>query len=624
MKKIEQVCKCKTGLTAADWMMKNPAYIHLDTRVGEAAAILTQHDLDFISVVNQDLKPIGVLDSKAIILDLLQGLPDRPVSECQINIDFQSVSLYDTITDLYQQPYTYYLVLDDEMRLTGILSQKEILHALGHYVDELNKSKNAAEILSIILDSAYEGVAVVDEEGIVREFNDAYSRFTGIKKEEAIGRHVKEVIDNTNLHNTVKTGLPERGVIQYIKGQPMVVNLIPIWKNDKVVGAIGMLIFEGVGDLYRIYDRFQKLNIKQQPPKYLEDKKKAKISIDSIIGESESIAKVKRLARKVAGTSATVLITGESGTGKEMLARSIHHLSFYAKGPFVSVNCGAIPEHLFESELFGYDEGAFTGAKKGGKPGKFELAQNGTIFLDEIGELSLTMQTKLLRVLQEKEIEHVGGNQKYKINARIIAATNRDLKAMVERGEFREDLYYRINVIELTIPPLRDRIEDIPLLISHFLTSTSKKYEIEEKLVTKEAMSVFLHYAWYGNVRELANVIEKLVILTEGPVIDVQHVPRYMKEISYHYDKYRNLEQAETIGLYHSSVFDSEEKTAYHAAGNNRPLLEQAKSIHAKKEKEAIMEVLEKTGGNKSKAARLLGIHRTTLYQKIKKYRLDW
>ncbi len=297
-----------------------------------------------------------------------------------------------------------------------------------------------ADTLNVILESAYEGIAVVDAQGIVVQFSDAYSRFTGIKKEDALGRHVTEVIDNTNLHNTVKTGIPERGVLQTIQGNPMVVHRIPIWKDGKVAGAIGMLIFEGVSELYHIYEKLQNHALHQQAEWARSSAKRTstnngekRVTIAQIIGESARMSEVKRLARRAARTSATVLITGESGTGKELFAKSIHYLSPFADGPLITVNCGAIPENLIESELFGYEEGAFTGARKGGKPGKVELANNGTLFLDEIGEMPLPMQTKLLRALQEKEAERVGGITKYDFNARIVAATNRNLEEMVAK-----------------------------------------------------------------------------------------------------------------------------------------------------------------------------------------------
>ena len=275
-----------------------------------------------------------------------------------------------------------------------------------------------------------------------------------------------------------------------------------------------------------------------------------------------------------------------------MFEKSIHHLSPFATGPFISVNCGAIPEQLFESELFGYEEGAFTGAKKGGKPGKFELAQNGTIFLDEIGEMPLVMQTKLLRVLQEKEAERVGGLSKYHINTRIISATNRNLKEMVENGEFRDDLYYRLNIIQLHIPPLRDRKKDIPILVSHYVKEICDKYGLPRKTFSADAVSALMKNEWRGNIREMVNTIERLVTLVDGNMIDRHHLPNTLK----------------------INQFSEEIK------GQKSSKIEEARMYGQEREKELILEMLKKAGGNKSKAAHLLGIHRTTLYQKLKKF----
>lgn len=520
----------------------------------------------------------------------LIGAKEDTIFDYILKDDFYIVRANESILELYKLPYSYFLVTDDKHRLLGLLRREEIQQCLSTHIEELNQTSHTAEVLDVILDSAYEGVAVVDQEGIVIEFNEAYSRFTGVNQKDAVGRPVQEVIDNTNLHNTVKNGMPERGVIQYIQGQPMVVHRIPIWKNNQLLGAIGMLIFEGVTELYRIYDRFLEktmqtttISKKSEP---MRESLLNNVSIEKIIGTSEQITELKRVTRKVAKTDATILITGESGTGKEMFAKSIHDLSYYNKEPFISVNCGAIPEQLFESELFGYDEGAFTGAKKGGKPGKLELADRGTIFLDEIGELPQIMQTKLLRVLQEREFERVGGVRKRQLNARVVVATNRNLLEMVNTGLFREDLYYRINVIELSIPPLRERPTDIPLLISYYLTSLCKKYQVAEKAITAEAMSVFMRYSWYGNIRELVNTIEKLVILTEAQTIDLHQIPNYIKNFDF-----------KGVPSTQQEIID--------------------------KEKEILKKVLKETAGNKTKAAVKLGIHRTTLYKKLKKHGMD-
>ncbi|WP_040400216.1 sigma-54-dependent Fis family transcriptional regulator [Weizmannia acidiproducens] len=582
-------------LKAGMWMSPSPYSVRSGATFREAAKMMRDYKVDCLPIVDDRQQPAGMLTLQNILAAFLDRMENEAVIRALPKRNFVPISENDHLLDILPLPYSEFPVVNEDRRLIGIITRRDMLDAFAKYINRFKPTKNAAEILNVVLESAYEGIAVVDENGILIEFNKAYSKFTGIKREDAIGRHVTEVIENTNLHHTVKTAIPERGVIQYIQGQAMVVHRIPIWRGNKVVGAIGMLIFEGVTEVYQIFERLQENNlIKHSVTAERGKAEKHVVTLDRIIGNSEEISRVKRLARRAARTAATVLITGESGTGKEMFAKSIHHLSSYAKGPFISVNCGAIPEPLFESELFGYEEGAFTGAKKGGKPGKFELAENGTLFLDEIGELSAIMQTKLLRVIQEKEAERIGGVKKYKINVRVIAATNRDLEKMIETGAFREDLYYRLNIIRLHIPPLRERKEDIPDLVSSFLKEVCQKYQVPEKHLDAKAMACMMSYQWKGNIRELLNTIERLVTLIDNTEIKFCHLPEAIQNSS------------RTSG----NVFFP------------GPFIQQAKKTGEELEKQLIIQALEKANGNKTKAAEHLGIHRTTLYQKMKKYHL--
>ncbi|CAM3564098.1 hypothetical protein GCM10009865_10470 [Aeromicrobium ponti] len=578
-----------------NWMTPSPYSIQPGQTLREASKMMVQLRLDSLPVVDETNRLVGMITSRKLLNYFAQGNQGDVLIGSIPKANLAAVRPDDSILDVFSLPYDQLPVMDGDGKLLGILTTRDILDGFSKYIYKLKQQHNSDGALGAILESAYEGIAVVDENGILQEFNEAYSRFTGIKREDAIGRHVTEVIDNTHLHETVKTGIPERGVLQNIQGHDMVVHRIPIWKEGRIVGAIGMLIFEGVTEVYKIYEKLQG-NQTAKPDLFTKKKESdSRITLDQIIGTSEGITEVKRLARKAARTAATVLVTGESGTGKEMFAKSIHHLSPYSTGPFISVNCGAIPEHLFESELFGYEEGAFTGAKKGGKPGKFELADNGTIFLDEIGEMPLVMQTKLLRVLQEKEAERVGSVKKYQINVRVIAATNRDLKQMIEAGDFREDLYYRLNIIQLHIPPLRERKKDIPALLIHYLREICERYKTPGKLFTSEAVNAFVQHPWRGNIREMVNTVEQLVTLVDGKVIDYHHLPDSLKRAEPSIKKV---------------------KEAPSAAGS----IEEAKFLGNQRESELILDALRKAGGNKSKAADLLGIHRTTLYQKLRKH----
>ncbi|MCM3705642.1 MULTISPECIES: sigma 54-interacting transcriptional regulator [Cytobacillus] len=579
-------------LKVKNWMTPSPFCIQPGQTLAEAAKMMANLHLESLPVADESNRLVGMITSRKLLNYFAQGNPADALIGSIPKSNQAAVRPDDSILDIMSLPYDQLPVTGEDGKLLGILTVRDILDGLSKYLYKLRQQHNSDGALGAILESAYEGIAVVDENGILQEFNEAYSRFTGIKREDAIGRHVTEVIDNTHLHETVKTGIAERGVLQNIQGHDMVVHRIPLWREGRIAGAIGMLIFEGVTEVYKIYEKLQE-NQDTKPDLFTKKKENdSRVTLDQIIGTSEGIMEVKRLARKAARTAATVLVTGESGTGKEMFAKSIHHLSPVSTGPFISVNCGAIPEHLFESELFGYEEGAFTGAKKGGKPGKFELADNGTIFLDEIGEMPLVMQTKLLRVLQEKEAERVGGVKKYQINVRVIAATNRNLMQMVETGEFREDLYYRLNIIQLHIPPLRERKKDIPVLLVHYLKEICDRYEMPGKLFTSEAVNAFVQHPWRGNIREMVNTVEQLVTLVDGKVIDYHHLPEMLKRP------------------------ESTLKNADRVAGS----IEEAKLLGSQRESEIILDALRRAGGNKSRAAELLGIHRTTLYQKLKKH----
>lgn len=324
---------------------------------------------------------------------------------------------------------------------------------------------------------------------------------------------------------------------------------------------------------------------------------KAYYTFDDIIGQSWSMKQVIDFAKGVSDSPTTILITGESGTGKEVFAQAIHNASSRQNLGFVAVNCGAIPENLFESELFGYDEGAFTGARKGGKPGKFEMANGGTLFLDEVGEMPLDMQVKLLRVLQEGELTRVGGNKAIAVDVRVIAATNKNLKTLVEENKFRIDLYYRLSVIPIKIPPLRERKEDIQALINIFLQSKSMKLNKVPPVLNEEITTILLRYEWPGNVRELENFIEKTVNLDGRIMLDVENEQAFRNKYLY-------------------NIVEGPEKKS---EKSESPSTFQAKQLE-EIEKEAIIQTLQHCNGNKSHAAKILNISRNTLYLKTKQY----
>lgn len=457
--------------------------------------------------------------------------------------------------------------------------------------DKLAELKESIEMLEDILNYAYEGYVLVDPEGRIVKMN--YEKLMGIKEEDAIGKPVQEVIENTRMHIVVKTGKKEIRDVQRIQGYDMITNRIPIIKENKVIGAVGTVLFKDISEVKEL--AHQLLDLQSKINKYkgeIERIEGTKYSFDSIITRNPKMEYLKKVGKRAAETNSTVLITGESGTGKELFAHAIHRASYRRAEPFIAINCAAIPRDLLESELFGYDRGAFTGARREGKPGKFEQALGGTIFLDEIGDMPLEMQAKILRVLESKEFERIGSNKKIAFDARVIAATNENLEEAVTKGKFREDLYYRLNVVSIDIPPLRERKEDIEPLANHILKYLLQEMKLGEKEITKETMKILKKYNWPGNVRELRNVLERAVNLSTGKLILPEHLPERLLNGSIHIA---------------GSVEDI-------------PLL---RDVVAEAEIEAIRKALILSNGNKSLAAERLGIHRTALYKKIDKYKIS-
>lgn len=447
------------------------------------------------------------------------------------------------------------------------------------------------EILSLecieILDAICKRIVIINTKSEIVHMSEDYCEFLSVVQNKIIGKHITEVVENTRMHKVLETGEAEYSHLQKIHGRNMIATRIPIIKEGKITGVLGYVNYKDTREVQELYNKI--FNMEKKISCYkssLKAEVTSKYSLESIIGKSNLILESKELAVKSALTDSTVLLLGESGTGKELFAHAIHSLSSRRDKPLVRVNCSAIPRELLESELFGYEKGAFTGANKSGKIGKFELANNGTIFLDEIGDMPLFMQAKILRVLQEKEVEPIGSNMPIKLNIRIIAATNKDLQAMVKEKTFREDLYYRLNVIKIKVPALRHREGDIELLSYHFLNLLSLKMGKEVKKISKEAMALLNKFDWPGNVRELQNVIEWcLNIIDKSDVINVNDLPERLK---------KNAPIIEDIKTLEEQLLDTEKKVIYEALITYK--------------------------GNKSLAARKLNISRVTLYEKIKKY----
>ncbi len=413
------------------------------------------------------------------------------------------------------------------MRLTNVNSFKK---------EEKKISRGSFNQYSKLFNMLTEGVCIIDEYGYIEYINKAYEDIFRINKYSVIGESIFRIQNDDLVLTAFREKRDVKGVLNYRIGINCIESSASLIYDEKT--------FKGILALYRKKSITDKnlvnlpleINVETENDEIIENN-----SFDKIIGSSNVMQEVFSISKKACKTSSTVLITGESGTGKELLARAIHNNSNRKEKEFVAVNCGAIPHNLIESELFGHEEGSFTGAIKD-KIGKFERSSGGTIFLDEIGDLPLNMQVKLLRVIQEREVERVGGNETIKVDTRIIAATNKNLKNMVEEDKFREDLYYRLNVIPIYLPSLKERRADIPLLIKHFVGKISRKLSIGTIKITKEAMNCFCSYNWPGNVRELENIIERLLVLTDTNEISINDLP---KNISNVYDV--NMKKNETM-----------------------------------------------------------------------------
>ncbi|MGF7185924.1 transcriptional regulator with PAS, ATPase and Fis domain [Desulfitispora alkaliphila] len=446
------------------------------------------------------------------------------------------------------------------------------------------------KLFYLALENIGTGVLLVDKTGKVKYANKLYCEFLKMDRDEVLGKQIWTAVSFTLMDHILNNA---EKIVKIVKQQDMDLAVLeekPIYESDEVVGGISTIISsESRG--YAVI--LEKLRLLEEELSYyqerLADKELTKSHFKPFISANKDVQETVEVARRAALFDANILITGETGTGKEVLASAVHAESGRKKMPFIKVNCAAIPSNLLESELFGYEGGAFTGARATGKLGKFELADNGTIFLDEVGDMPLEMQAKILRVTQDREIERVGGTTTKKVDVRIIAATNRDLKELVAQGKFREDLYYRLLVIGLYLPPLRKRIDDLDFLCRSILSRLSMKYQISRVDITKRALDAFKKYDWPGNIRELENLLERAINLATAGSIDVIHLPEGLLKQS-------GIRPLESV----------------------KPLKEAVEEA----EVESIVKALAYAGGSKVEAAKILGLSRTALYKKMEKYNI--
>ncbi|MDM5225371.1 sigma 54-interacting transcriptional regulator [Cytobacillus sp. NJ13] len=463
---------------------------------------------------------------------------------------------------------------------SGVESVIQAIHEARSLIDVRRTELKRTKELQAILDFIADGVIAVDEKGIITVCNPSVYSILNLPYDSVIGKSIDDILVNSQMQKVLSTGKEELNRIQDANGVKVVANRIPIRHEQKVFGAV--CTFQ---EVHRLQQQEQEIR-----KKLLHRGHVTKYSLNNIVGESEMYQKAIQKVKKYSQVDSTILLTGETGVGKEVFAHLIHSFSKRSEGPFVAVNCAAIPENLLESELFGYVEGAFTGAKKGGKTGLFELAHQGTIFLDEIGELAESLQAQLLRVLQEGEVMRLGDERVIPINIRVIAASNRDFEKMVEDGSFRADLYYRLNILDIPIPSLRERIPDIPLLCNFFIKELEPGIRRNIEGFTAEAMKIMQSYHWPGNIRQLRNIVERAMILSPENMID-----------------------SETVIAAGGKDFTKLHELKQYC--NNEELDEETKLQNY--EKEYILNVLKQVNGNKTEAAKILGIGRTTLWRKI-------
>ena len=465
----------------------------------------------------------------------------------------------------------YVLRLSDESIQLSINKAIESLHISHKYKEQNQRFKTSISMFT-------DGVIIVNNKGIITDCNEKAREIFDISEEKIIGINIQELTNDISIQSVYKSGVKQNDKLFKYGDINLFTNRFPIIVDGTIEGAV--ITYQETNKIEKLDQKFRKFQTKGFMAKYY---------FKDIMGISESIKETVKIAKAFAGVDSDVLIKGETGTGKEIFAQSMHNLSSRSQGPFVAINCAALPENLLESELMGYEEGAFTGAKKGGKPGLFELAHKGTIFLDEINQLPIQLQGRILRVLQERQVLRLGGDKVIPINVRIIAATNENLGKLIDEGLFRKDLYYRISVLNLNIPPLRKRKGDITLLINYYQNMFSNIYG-KTSSFDEESLNMLENHVWNGNIRELINFIERFVVISKQlSITPKNYVMDYLDSET---NNNNNIEDFNQIKIKLGTLKDME--------------------------KQMIESILDRYSSNKKQAALALGISRTTLWKKYR------
>lgn len=500
----------------------------------DAAKLFIENGIDGAPVVDRDGKLISIVTKT----DLMKAI----LNKLEMNTKLETLDLKKVITinsemnieDVLKYNVGRLPVIDKNNKIIGIITHTDFINDLVEKISkkcrDIKNTKLGLTELDSIIECSYDGIYITDGEANTIKINNAYESITGLKRSEVLGRNMKDlekegVISQSATLLVLKNRKTTTIQQEFKTGVKVLVSSNPIFdKNGKIIMVVTNV--RDVTQLYELKEQLQKN--KEITLKYvseIEEMRTQLLNTSEIVAEDHKTIEIIQLANRIAKVDTTILMLGETGAGKDQIAKHIHKVSKRSKKQFIKVNCGAVPASLIESEFFGYEKGAFTGANKEGKIGLFEMASGGTIFLDEVGELPMDMQVKLLRVLQEMEVVRIGGTKPIKIDVRVLAATNRDLEDMIKKKQFREDLYYRLNVIPLYIPPLRERKHDILPLINFFLTQLNKKYNFN-KIFASDALNCMYEYNWPGNVRELKNIVERAVIMSEDDKIKRSDLPK--------------------------------------------------------------------------------------------------
>ncbi len=563
-------------------IMKKDIYIgDIDSKIEIISDYLINNKDKEVLITEND-KLIGIIKYSDII-----GREDNQNIKEIMKKDILILNHNESISDvrlIMRDTATDRLIIMEKDKIVGIIRENTIKDYLYKAIE------NGEKVIEDLFNYINEAVCVIDNKGRVIIWNNNAQELYNVNKKDIIGKPLKNFFPNAIDLKVLETKESFKNTYHSPKeGYHAIISASPIIVNDKLYGVIS--IEKGLQELWELKEELEIANEKLS----LLEKEMHMDSddpFDRIIGHSKLIISRIDIAKQIAPTNAAILLTGESGTGKEEFAKAIHKKSG-VEGEFVPVNCSAIPSELFESEFFGYESGAFTGASKDGKIGFFEQAKNGTLFLDEIGDMPLSMQVKLLRILQDKQVKKVGGEEFIPVNVRIISATNLDLTKMIEENKFREELYYRINVVEIDLPPLRDRKEDIALFIDYFIKLICLENNKKILKIDNDVVDYLIDYPWYGNIRQLKNVIEHMAIMATGDTIDISLIPKFIKN---------DTLEIESLDL-----------------NNNMDLNTLVENL----EISLINKALERSKGSRKEAANFLNIPRTTLHSKMTKYKIN-